>query len=206
MVALACICSTPIIVDARKRTKGERPDASSTDVRLATRRTSLAAAAATAPPFPPSPPLTAERGGGCSAPCPLPPPPTRPGPAADTSTQLRKVNSPLLDSVDAGLRAMQVAMARVGLTAAPTPATTSRAPLPVPAPDGAAARIAAAVFVAAAGAEPTAMGNAATEWSVDRQADRAADRQGAWRRHQVGPQSRSGAWRTRTWRSVDARR
>jgi hypothetical protein len=24
-VALACICSTPIIVDARKRTKGARP-------------------------------------------------------------------------------------------------------------------------------------------------------------------------------------
>ena len=34
MVSLACSCSSPIIVDARKRTKGERPEASPDDVRL----------------------------------------------------------------------------------------------------------------------------------------------------------------------------
>jgi len=40
MVALACMCSSPIIVDARKRTKGERPDADASDVRLVLRQRS----------------------------------------------------------------------------------------------------------------------------------------------------------------------
>ena len=40
MVALACMCSSPIIVDARKRTKGERPDADASDVRLVQRQRS----------------------------------------------------------------------------------------------------------------------------------------------------------------------
>lgn len=38
MVALACMCSSPIIVDARKRTKGERPEADASDVRLVQRQ------------------------------------------------------------------------------------------------------------------------------------------------------------------------
>ena len=37
MVALACMCSSPIIVDSRKRTKVERPDADASDLRLAQR-------------------------------------------------------------------------------------------------------------------------------------------------------------------------
>ena len=38
MVSLACSCSSPIIVDARKRTKGERPEADASDVRLVQRQ------------------------------------------------------------------------------------------------------------------------------------------------------------------------
>ena len=38
MVALACMCSSPIVVDARKRTKGERPEADASDVRLVQRQ------------------------------------------------------------------------------------------------------------------------------------------------------------------------
>ena len=38
MVALACMCSSPIIVDARKRTKHERPDLNNSDVRLVQRQ------------------------------------------------------------------------------------------------------------------------------------------------------------------------
>ena len=38
MVALACVCSSPIVVDARKRTKGERPLADANDVRLVSKR------------------------------------------------------------------------------------------------------------------------------------------------------------------------
>ena len=41
MVAIACMCSSPIVVDARKRTKGERPDADASDVRLVQRQRSL---------------------------------------------------------------------------------------------------------------------------------------------------------------------
>jgi hypothetical protein len=37
-VSLACSCSSPIIVDARKRTKGERPEADASDVRLVQRQ------------------------------------------------------------------------------------------------------------------------------------------------------------------------
>ena len=38
MVSLACSCSSPIIVDARKRTKGERPEADASDIRLVQRQ------------------------------------------------------------------------------------------------------------------------------------------------------------------------
>ena len=38
MVALACMCSSPIIVDARKRSKHERPDLNNSDVRLVQRQ------------------------------------------------------------------------------------------------------------------------------------------------------------------------
>ena len=37
-MALACMCSSPIVVDARKRTKGERPEADASDVRLVQRQ------------------------------------------------------------------------------------------------------------------------------------------------------------------------
>ena len=45
MVALACMCSSPIIVDARKRSKHERPDLNNSDVRLVQRQRNLAPAA-----------------------------------------------------------------------------------------------------------------------------------------------------------------
>jgi len=45
-VTLACVCSPPIIVDARKRTKGERPDADANDVRLVQRQRGASAQAA----------------------------------------------------------------------------------------------------------------------------------------------------------------
>ena len=38
MVALACVCSSAVTVDARKRTKKERPEASASDVRLVQRQ------------------------------------------------------------------------------------------------------------------------------------------------------------------------
>ena len=40
MVALACMCSSPVIVDARKRTKVERPGSDASDVRLVQRQRS----------------------------------------------------------------------------------------------------------------------------------------------------------------------
>ena len=43
MVSLACSCSSPIIVNARKRTKGERPDADASDVRLMPRQRGMLA-------------------------------------------------------------------------------------------------------------------------------------------------------------------
>ena len=40
MVALACMCSSPVIVDARKRTKVERPGGDASDIRLVQRQRS----------------------------------------------------------------------------------------------------------------------------------------------------------------------
>ena len=38
LIPLACICSSPVRVDARKRSKGERPEAAADDVRLVSRQ------------------------------------------------------------------------------------------------------------------------------------------------------------------------
>jgi hypothetical protein len=54
---LSCMCSSPVHVDARKRTKGERPDARADDVRLAQRQRAQVpkAAPAAAHPAPAAP-------------------------------------------------------------------------------------------------------------------------------------------------------
>ena len=50
LVPLACVCSSPVHVDARKRSKGERPEAKDDDVRLAQRQRPLTAMPNAAPP------------------------------------------------------------------------------------------------------------------------------------------------------------
>jgi len=50
MVALACVCSSPIMVDARKRTNGERPHAAADDVRVMQRPHGAGAGGAGASP------------------------------------------------------------------------------------------------------------------------------------------------------------
>ena len=69
MVALACMCSSPIHVDARKRTRAERPMISDeSDVRLVQRQRGSGPHPPKPPPPPPPPP---------APPTPPPPPPVQ---------------------------------------------------------------------------------------------------------------------------------